>query len=193
MSEKRKATLTHAEAQELFVGAVAFKMPEKLDGPPIPYLEKMGMEEDALMLYRALLPLSPLYFRQKDKKFIRFGPSDNWIRNDVHFMGEMKENHELIDPSRPIHLTLDEDEMMGAFRVLLLLLHPASEKTMAVSIRNDILWPMAEKLRLTSMLRRKIKIDDRPKERLELDDIKIDSGNGKEKEEEETPVDSESK
>ncbi len=178
MSEKRKVTLTHQQAQALFVACVSFVMPEKLGDDPVPPMERRDAEEEVLYLYRELKPLSPLYL--KSKQFSLFGPADNWVKKDVTVQGQTVANHEFKNPDLEIKLTLDEDAYLGAERILQLRLHSGSGKSSPIWEREDVLWPMAARLRLTKKLRRLLKLDDRQKRRLELDEmLSNEEGNGK--------------
>lgn len=169
MSEKYKVTITQRQGQALLIAAVSFKMPEQLGDDPVPYMERRDAEIEVLHLYRELKPLSPLYL--KDKKHILFGPSDNWKQGEVNIEGKMVGTHELKDQDLEVNLTLDEDAYLGAERILQIRLHSASGNSASIWEREDVLWPLAARLRLTKKLRRLLKLGDRQKRRLELDDM----------------------
>ena len=183
MSKEAKFKITQEQGHYLFQAAVAFILPAKLGDSDHQAVDRSLASEDVGKLLRELKSRSPKYQSDPERKRILFGPGDNWKRQD----GPTGEGWKMLDLSREVEIKLSEDAHVGAKWCLLLALHPDSKNCEQTGYQEEVIWPMAERLRLTRTLRKALGLDKAEHKRLELDPLPGEEKEEKEEKEEEKP------
>ena len=164
MSKENKPRITLEQGQLLLRLSANFNLPDKLgEGDTFNVADQGIAAEEVRALYRELKARSPIYLKTRSK--LVFGPADGWTKTAV----ENGEVYEVKDEKMKVELRLDPNSHMGAYWCCLVALHPASSIVSNVGTQEDVLWPLAETLRLTNMLKKGIGIDKAQHKRLELD------------------------
>lgn len=145
--------LTAEEGQILFQISSTFSLPEKLGKIAYSTDDQSEAIEDVRFLYRELRARSPL--SQRPERWQMFGPEDLWdeITNGGGRVGyKMK-------PSRKDEIVLvniNDDVLSGVIWCLLVSLHPGSSALRNLTTQEEILWPIADKVKRTKILREMI-------------------------------------
>lgn len=158
-----KVSITAEEGQTLLRVAASFGLPEKLgDGTPYNVAERALAAKDVQFLYRELRARSPMM--SKDRRMC-FGPDSNWVKKGEEAGGRW----EMANFSLPVEIRLSEDALSGAYWCALLMAHPGSPLMLNVGSQEEVLWPLAKKLRFVSDLEKAIGLDKAVHKRLDLD------------------------
>lgn len=159
MPKEMKLKITQREGQQLLEIANDFVLPEKI-GETVYSIAERALAQTCVSvhLYRELKSRSP--FVQFEAKSI-FGPKDNWEIGNPGWT--------LKEPDRMIEIRLSEDAREGMYWCLFSALHPASRYCRAAGIQAETIWPLAERVRITSQLRKDLGIDTAPHRKIELD------------------------
>lgn len=168
MSKDEKVQVTAEEGQTLFRVAIRYTLPEKLGEQSYDVAERGIANDEIRSLFRELRSHSPLYLTKE--RTIAFGPVSAWKKTPEFG----KNGWELEDQSSIVEIRVSDDARSGAYWCLLALLHPASGLIAAPALQEEVLWPLAKKLRLVGELEKAIGTDDEPARRLELDELPQD-------------------
>ncbi len=186
MSRDKNFKITQYEGQRLLEIAANFILPEKLGDLQFNIADR---SQAALCvnvhLYRELKSRSPALVSTKGE--LKFGPTENFEeRVEQHpITGRASLVCVLKRKDAPILVRLSEDAFEGAYYCLLVGLHPASQCLQPSNVQSEALWPCAEKLGIVPQLhadlgiteasrkRKKLLVDERPDEPIDLEIVKI--------------------
>lgn len=149
----KNLSLTMEEGQVLFQMSSVFVLPEKLGDSTYSIADRAISGDEVKLLYRELRSRSPL--SQKAERWQMFGPEDAWdvVNNEGEKVGyKMK-------PSRKddiVTVKVNDDILSGITWCLLVAVHPASVMLKNITTQEEILWPLADKIRRTKILRESI-------------------------------------
>jgi hypothetical protein len=149
----KNLSLTMEEGQMLFQISSTFALPEKLGESTYSIADRAISGDEARLLYRELRSRSPL--SQKAERWQMFGPEDAWdeVTNEGGKIGyKMK-------PSRKdeiVSVKVNDDILSGITWCLLISVHPASQTLRNLTTQEEILWPLADKIKRTKILRESI-------------------------------------
>lgn len=150
--------LTLEEGQMLFQVSSTFSLPEKLGESTYSVADRAISGDEVRLLYRELRSRSPL--AQKAERWQMFGPEDAWeeVTNEGGKIGyKMK-------PSRKdeiVSIKINDDIVSGIVWCLLVSVHPASVTVRNLTTQEEILWPLADKVKRRKILRESIGLSTR--------------------------------
>ena len=153
ISNGKNLSLTLEEGQLLFQISSVFSLPEKLGESTYSIADRAISGDEVRLLYRELRSRSPL--SQKAERWQMFGPEDAWdeVTNEGGKIGyKMK-------PSRKdeiVSVKVNDDILSGITWCLLVSLHPASVMLKNLTTQEEILWPLADKIKRTKILRESV-------------------------------------
>lgn len=75
----------------------------------------------------------------------------------------------MVDYEKGVEIRVSDDQIAGAYWLLLSALHSDGKFVQAVGTQEDIAWPMAERFRLTSELRKACGLNKAQRNKLKLD------------------------
>lgn len=176
----KKVTITCEEGNFLIRMSAGFGLPEKLgETQKYSVAERACAGEEVRKLFKELKKHSPM--TKKPERWILFGPEDNFreIKGEDGNIGWRMANL-----NEEVEIELNADAMSGAVWCMVLALHPMSPVVKSVGQQEDIIWPLAEKLKKVKVLREEIKLADAKPRRWKDDDEEERSGEERRKEDE---------
>lgn len=154
MIENRKTMeITMEEGQTLLSISSAFILPEKIGGDLTYSVADRSIAGDEVRkLYRELRSRSPIL--QAKERRVCFGPADAWQEIKGQQAG-----YKLVDNTRVVSISKDEEIVSAIVWCLLISIHPASPACLPASTQEDILWPIAERIKRSRILRETMGLD----------------------------------
>ena len=158
MAKDTKVSLGVEEGQKLLIGAAFIHAPEKLGDSTFSNAERNGIASELASLFTELKAYSPLMQSRggaPGRRFV-FGPEDCWepILKDGKIV-----DHGYVHPDRQIQVRLSPNALNGAVWVLIMGLHPSSPTVAKIMDQEEILWPIARKLRKAEAIQKEIGVD----------------------------------
>jgi hypothetical protein len=153
MSKVKEVRITVEEGNFLLQVAMGFDLPEKLkDDEKFSHLDRVQAREEVRLLYKELKAHSP--HMTAEKKLFLFGPKECWEPFETKDKsGAPVTLHRIKSPKETEVLRLTDESISGAIWILRLSLDPASPIQQSVALCDELVWPLAEKLRKVGMLR----------------------------------------
>lgn len=182
---ERKLTITYQQGTTL-LNRTGINYPEKFNedmkfSPSV----RATFARNARQLFKAIKKVSP-GFRTRPKMNPVFGSTANWKelpwptdaagRVPTHLQ-ERDPEQKVIDLFREETLALNSQASDAVAAILLLLAHPDSKECLSPMAQEEIVWPVAEQLRLVPWLEKKVGITAGQTIEVEYADEKKD-GNG---------------
>lgn len=149
----KNLSLTIEEGQALFQISSTFSLPEKLGESTYSIADRSISGDEVRLLYRELRARSPL--SQKAERWQMFGPEDAWeeVTNEGGKIGyKMKPRRK----DEIVSIRVTDDILSGITWCLLVSIHPASQVLKNLTTQEEILWPLADKIKRTKILRESI-------------------------------------
>lgn len=172
MSKKVEVDLRAEEGQFLLNMCNNFNLPDKKDRDGkinedgFLVVEQNIARDEVRMLLRELKAHSPLMCKRgKDFRMI-FGDPENTLKEG--------ENTSIKDLDAPTRVKLDTDAMSGAVWCMIFALHPSMMAAGAI-IAENVVWPLAVKLRKTDALRDFLGLNNKSKAKTWKDDPEPDA------------------
>lgn len=155
-----KLALTVEQGQLLLVISSGFSLPEKLGTDSYTIADRAVAGDEVRKLYRELKSRSPL--TSFPQRWQRFGPV---FDGEVEIWHEVKGEsgmvgHRLVNPDFEVSINTDSDIVSGIVWCLILGVHPASPSAQSLSHQETVLWPIAERIKMTSVIRQTIGLND---------------------------------
>ena len=149
----KNLSLTMEEGQVLFQVSSIFSLPEKLGESTYSIADRAIAGDEVRLLYRELRTRSPL--AQKAERWQMFGPEIAWDEvteggNKIGYKMKPSMKDEIVS------VKVNEDILSGITWCLLVSLHPASVMLKNLTTQEEILWPLAEKIKRTKILRESV-------------------------------------
>ena len=153
LKNMKKLSLTLEEGQVLFSISAVFALPEKLGDTTYSIADRAISADEVRLLYKELRSRSPL--SQQPERWQMFGPVEAWseVTNEGGKIG-YKMKPELKDDI--VQIRVNDDILSGITWCLLVSVHPASSMLKNLTTQEELLWPLAEKIRRTRIIRESI-------------------------------------
>jgi hypothetical protein len=153
ISNGKNLSLTMEEGQLLFQISATYALPEKLGESTYSVADRAISGDEVRLLYRELRSRSPL--SQEAERWQMFGPRDVWdeVTNEGGKIGyKMKP----IRKDEIVSVKVNDDILSGITWCILVSVHPASAAIRNLTTQEELLWPLAEKIKRTKILRESI-------------------------------------
>jgi hypothetical protein len=153
MTNGKNLSLTLEEGQALFQISATFSLPEKLGESTYSIADRAIAGDEVRLLYRELRSRSPL--SQQAERWQMFGPKEVWdeVTNEGGKIG-YKMKPAMKDDI--VSVKVSDDILSGITWCLLISVHPASQVLKNLTTQEEILWPLADKIKRTKILRESI-------------------------------------
>jgi len=179
MTVEYSLALTIEQGQMLLQTANVFGMPEKLGDTTFSTAERRAANKDVQRLYSALRAKSPLLIA---KRRVCFGPKEAWEEalesTPQGPVPTWKIKDQVVNGTLWIHqevpLKFDQYILSGARWCLLICQHPASPILKPASTQEEIIEPLASRLRATKWLEKQTGLDKADRKVVELDGAQDD-------------------
>lgn len=145
--------LTLEEGQFLFATASTFSLPERMGEITYSVADRAIAGDEVRLLYRELRSRSPL--SQRPERWQMFGHVEAWseVTNEGGRIGyKMK-------PDRKddiVQASVNEEVISGIVWCLLISVHPASAMVKNITTQEEVLWPIASKIKRVKVIREAI-------------------------------------